>query len=667
MLIITPQGTGAPTCHSEREFLRVMADQPGLYLANVNVPNSTAPGAFTREVDGVMLMPDGIYTVEVKGIRARGTLHAPRLDAWTIVDGTRSVPLRGRPHAQALTHSKYLASFLKDTGVAPGWIRAVLALVGDDLALPEDAEVLVTDNVYVVLARPGVGQVIRQHVAGAISQRELSVELVHTILTAFGCVDSAPDTATLVAEGFRTEAAIAAEIEHKRDQVRAEYLAAATTSTGTGTYAAEPEVAALPVAAAPSSTEWKITADRFAASVALDPDLTETGTIVAGVPMHRRLVSYAERKGVDLADVAAVVNDPREVLGDSNDATLVYCGADHAVSVRTLDGLALFYKPVALARAERQGAQVGGLEITARAARQAINQFDLPLEAVARMVTAPQERWWVAGTTDIAHARGEFVAVTSGHMGPVLYVQTRAMAVQRAHAKDAAEKEPVVADTVLEGVTIRATAVGWCNRRSVPLQSLVDTVNRPAQTWAGHSPNMEVRAGDAYAVLLDVAAQAVVAVMSPAEAVEYRDGIVKEGVRLSGRCVFLARRRKVSADEVIAAYRQPVLVARAPGACQTVYVGGSLAVIVEDGTSTVVDFTYAAHARAMIDRQELIPLGPTATSAGPAAAPVFAGATAAGEVPSPLTMASAAHRRRSRQPSVVAPSPLVMPGHRRSA
>lgn len=645
MIIVKPEGS-SPCCRSEREFMRAIHDHPGVYIANVNIPNSTNPGAFTREVDGVMLTPGGIYTVEVKGLRATGELHTPRMDGWTVGDGETAVPLMGRPHSQALAHSKYLASFLKDTGVTPGWVRAVLAIVGEGITLPEDAPVHVIDNVYVVISQPGVGDMLREHVGGTISQRELSVEMVQTILTTFECVTGAPTKEELLTAGFRAEATIADEVEERRRQVREEHLAA-TTGLPVRTAASEQSTART-IADGPTSVEWKITTERYAAAVALDEELTETGAVVDGVAIHRRMVAYAERKGLPLTEVAAVVNNPVEILGDTTESNLIYCGAECAVSVRTLDGLAMFYKTVEHAKAERYGTVVAGVEISARAAKQAINQFRLSLEALARAASDPEESWWVSGTTDVAHARGEFVVVTSGPTGPVLYVQTRAMAVFRAAPKKPDPRSTTTSeDVVVDGLTIRAAAVGWYTRRQVSVDSIVEAALRPVAVWAGHSENMEVRCGPANAVLLDTATQTVVAVMSSAEAIEYRDGVVKGDVRLSGRCVFLAKRRKVSVDGLIAAFRTPHLIARVPGSTQSVYVGAELAVTVEDDGATIADFTFAAHAQTMIVRGELVPvdLGPLAGAPvrlvpESPRAPVAALTVPASAVPSPLRLAA---------------------------
>lgn len=672
MIIVKPDGA-APCHRSEREFLRAIHDHPGVYLANLHVPNSIAPGAFTREVDGVMLTPHGIYTCEVKGVRATGDLRTPRMDAWSIGDGPTRVTMQGRPHAQALAHSKYLASFLKEAGAAPGWITAVLAIVGDGITLPDEVPVHVTDNVHVVLSQPGVVDLLRAHTSPTGSQREVSVELVQRILSAFECTDAAPDLDALMVEGFRTDAQIEAEVQQRRDQARAEHLAAAAqrepaaVATGspdqsqtTGSAATEaPDACGLgEVAQHPSTAEWRITSERYAATVALDEELSETGAFVDGVPMHRRLLTYAARKNVALSEVAAVVNDPDEVLGGPEDANLIYCGGDFAVSVRNMDGLALFYKPVTEARAERDGVTLNGVQISARAAKHATNQFNLSLDAVTRIVTAPEERWWVPGTTDIAHARGDFVAVTSGHHGQVQYLQTRAMAVSRAQPKDANPTEESTpagdVDTVVGDLTIRASAVGWCNRRKVDLSTIAETAAHPSGVWPGHSENMEVRSGATYAVLFDKDTASVVAVMSPEEAIDYRDGIVKDGVRISGRCLFLSKRRKVSIDDLVTAYRAPGTIARQPGVGSSVYIGAEIAVTVCDDGNVLTDFTFAGHARALIRRGELVDLTPateTETEVSPS-----------GSVPQPVPT----------RPTVVplhaprAPSPAMLDAARRT-
>lgn len=604
MIIVTPVGA-TESVRSERIFQSHIKDTSGVLLANVNVPNSAVPGAFTREVDGVAITPSGIFTVEVKGLRARGVLHPSRMDAWTVVDGDLSVPMMGRPHAQALTHSKYLASFLKDTGVVSGWVQAVLAIVGDGIVLPDEAETMTVDNVHVVISRPGVGEVLREQVISPVAgQQEISVEAAQILLGVFECTTSGPTLADLLGEGFRTEQVIGEELEIKRQQARAEFLACApavceTPSTGSD------EHMDVSVLDAPSASEWRATAERFEQVTNLDAELTEVGAFVEEVAMHRRLVSYAARKDVDLSVVASVVTSPEEVWGDESDSNRVFCGQGYAVSVRTLDGLALYFKEYAVAHAEINGVTVGGVEITARAAKAALGHMDLSLEAVARVVSMPQERWWIPGTTDVAHARGDIVAVTSGPNGPVLYVQSRALAVARSVPKPVPE-EPKVTDMLAGEFTLRASAVNWCHRRRVDVAEIAAVVLKPTHVWAGHSENMEVRCGEAHAVLVDTASSEVVAVMTAAEAVEYRDGIVRDGVRLSGRCLFLVRRRKRPVEDLVAAVNRPELVARAAGAAESVYVGATVAVMVCDTSGAILDFTYADHARARVARGELM-------------------------------------------------------------
>lgn len=604
MIIVTPVGA-TESVRSERIFQSHIKDAAGVLLTNVNVPNSAASGAFTREVDGVAITPSGIFTVEVKGLRARGTLQPSRMDAWTVVDGDLSVPMMGRPHAQALTHSKYLASFLKDAGVVSGWVQAVLVIVGDGIVLPDAVETLTFDNVHVVVSRPGVGEVLNEQVISpVVGQQEISVEAAQALLGVFECTTSGPTLADLLGEGFRTEQVIGEELEIKRQQARAEFLACAPAVSET-TAAGSDESADISVLDAPSVSEWRATAERFEQVTAVDAELTEVGAFVDGVALHRRLVSYAARKDVDLSIVASVVISPEEVWGDESDSNRVFCGHGYAVSVRTLDGLALYFKEYAIAHAEINGVTVDGVEITARAAKAALGHMDLSLEAVARVVSMPQERWWIPGTTDVAHARGDIVAVTSGPNGPVLYVQSRALAVARSVPKPIPE-EPKVTDMLAGEFTLRASAVNWCHRRRVDVAEIAAVILKPAHVWAGHSENMEVRCGEAHAVLVDTESSEVVAVMTAAEAVEYRDGIVRDGVRLSGRCLFLVRRRKRPVEDLVAAVNRPELVARAAGAVESVYVGTTVAVMVCDTSGAILDFTYADHARARVARGELM-------------------------------------------------------------
>lgn len=606
MIIVTPVGAPEP-CASERTFLSHVREHTGVLLCNVNVPNSAAPGSFTREVDGVMITPRGIFTTEVKGLAARGVLRPSRMDAWAVVDGAVVTPMKGRPHAQALTHSKYLASFLKDTGVTAGWVQAVLVIAGD-VSLPDDVATMVFDNVQVVVSRPGVGDLLGEQSSITGGQQEMSVESVLRLLEVFECTESGPNAEALLAEGFRTDADIEAELEARRRQVREEFLSsvpAHATSTETPAIADDhPPLAGVPVLDAPSTSEWRATAERFAAVTAFDAELTDVGAFVDEVPMHRRLVKYALRKGIDLATVAAVVNTPDEVWGEEDASVRIFCGSDMAVSVRTLDGLAMHFKDLAVAHAETNGAVVGGVEITARAAKAALSHMDLSLEAVARVVTMPQERWFITGTTDVAHARGDVVAVTSGQNGPVIAVQSRAVAVARSAPKPV--EEPKVVEVQAGGFTVSASAVNWCRRRRVDLSVIAEVATAPQQVWAGHSPNREVRCGTAYAVLVDVETHEIVSVMIAEEALEYRNGIVQDGVSISGRCLFLARRRKRPVEDLVDAVLRPRMVARAPGAGETVYIGASTAVKMCDETGAALDFTYAEHARSQVAHGELI-------------------------------------------------------------
>lgn len=639
MIIVSPVGAADP-CASERTFISHIKNHTGVLLCNVNVPNSATPGAFTREVDGVMLTPRGIFTVEVKGLRARGVLRPSRMDAWAVVDGDVVIPMMGRPHAQALTHSKYLASFLKDTGVTAGWVQAVLVLAGDGVSLPEDAETLVFDNVQIVVSRPGVGALFGEQSSITASQQEMSVEAVQRLLEVFECTESGPDAAALLAEGFRTEATIEEELEARRRQVREEFLSsvpahAAPGEAIPGTENAEASpVTGVPVLDAPSTSEWRATAQRYAAVMDFDAELTDVGAFVDEVPMHRRLVKYATRKGIDLATVAAVVTAPDEVWGEEDASVRIFCGADMAVSVRTLDGLAMHFKDLSVAHAENYGAIVGGVEITARAAKAALSHMDLSLEAVARVVTMPQERWFISGTTDVAHARGDVVAVTSGQSGPVIAVQSRAVAVARSAPKPV--PEPKIVEVQAGGFTVGASAVNWCRRRRVELSVIAEIATAPEHVWAGHSPNREVRCGATHAVLVDVETNEIVSVMTAEEALEYRNGVVHDGVTISGRCLFLSRRRKRPIEDLVEAVLHPTMVARVPGASESVYIGAASAVKVCDETGAALDFTYAEHARSQVARGELIAvdlsegsLSPVPSAGSPASTPDHGASVAA--------------------------------------
>lgn len=668
MIIVSPVGAPDP-CASERTFLSHIRDHCGVLLCNVNVPNSGAPGAFTREVDGVVLTPRGIFTVEVKGVRARGVLRPSRMDAWAVVDGERGdlvTPMMGRPHTQALTHSKYLASFLKDSHVVTGWVQAVLVIAGDSVTLPEDASSLMFDNVQVVLSRPGVGDLLGEQSTINASQSEVSAETAMRLLAAFECVESGPDMEALLSEGFRTDAAIEEELEARRQQVREEFLSSVPV------HAASPAVdeaeavvlAGVPVLDAPSTSEWRATAERYADVTDFDAELTEVGAFVDGVAMHRRLVGYANRKGIDLSTVAAVVNSPAEVWGEDDVAVRMFCSSDMAVSVRTLDGVAMHFKDLWVAHAETNGATVGGVEISARAAKTALSHMDLTLDAVARVVTMPQERWFISGTADVAHARGDVVAVTAGQNGPVVAVQSRAVAVARSAPKPV--EEPKIVDMLVGEFTLGAPMVGFCQRRRVELSVIAQAVLEPEHSWPGHSPNREVRCGPTHAVLVDVDSKEIVSVMTVEEAVEYRDGIVQDGITISGRCLFLARRRKRPIEHLVEAVTQPLMVARAPGAGESIYVGEVVAVKVCDETGAALDFTYAEHARSQVSRGELIEV----VGAGSGGADNAACEAVVPHKPSPAMFAAMAGVTRMRSAveavpvpveAVVAETPVVVP------
>lgn len=642
MIIIKPEGS-PPCAASEREFMRAISATPGVYVANFNLPNSPTPGSRTREVDGILFTSHGITTVEVKGIHARGELSTPRMDSWAVIDGDHKHVIPGRPHSQALTHSKYLATFLRESAINVGWVRAALALVAPNLTLPpSDLPYHLIDNVYVVHTTPDVVSVLESDYLATGMFREISIETVQAILAAFECYELAPTAEELAAQGFRTEAVIASDVEDLRAQVRAEFLAASTNltvaveadpETGATTSddapseapdgtpattlagdAAAPDAAegegagrAAPTAILdePTATEWSVTVERFSHVTTLDPELTEVGAVVNGVAVHKRLVSYARRHDLPLDTFAAIVTDPVEVLGDDDDEYQTFCGETHAVSVRTLDGLAMFYKPADLARAMRSGTIVDGVAMTARAVRSAANQMEISLEAVARIVNDAEERWWVSGTTNVAHARGDIVAVTAGPMGQVQYVQSRALAVHRSQPTPPPTPAPELAALTVGEFTIPVGVQNYCQSHSVSIDDVVAVLTDPVEVFSGFNDHVRVFRGETLAVLVGNEGL-VLAILSPKQALEYRDGVVHSNVRISGRCVYLARRRGVELDALVAAVLEPTTIARALGTNESVYIGSERAVTVSDGDGVIVDFNSVRAARAMVERGTLV-------------------------------------------------------------
>jgi hypothetical protein len=181
---------GGTPKRSERQLRDACRNLPGILVLNAIV--NGAHGR-VRELDGVIITPTGVFSVEVKGTQLTGTVSTDANRAWTIggteADFYGSGPDSSNPLRQARTGAQALAALLRDQKVEAGFVASVVAIAGNSLTLAPhlvgDTHVVTTRDIHTALASG--------------KSRPLTVETVTAVCAALG-VDV--PTAAILDEGF---------------------------------------------------------------------------------------------------------------------------------------------------------------------------------------------------------------------------------------------------------------------------------------------------------------------------------------------------------------------------------------------------------------------------------------------------------------------------------
>ncbi len=115
---------GAPRTDGEQELLGLPWPQGWLVVGGLQVVDSNR----TREVDALVIAPNGLVVIEHKEVRRGGTLRFA-VNGPPLLDGAPVAHLTGAL-AQARLPAQILASTLSEAGIVAGFVAAVLALGG---------------------------------------------------------------------------------------------------------------------------------------------------------------------------------------------------------------------------------------------------------------------------------------------------------------------------------------------------------------------------------------------------------------------------------------------------------------------------------------------------------------------------------------------------------
>src|SRR5664280_2409177 len=174
---------------SERELAELLKPVAGVLLLNLKPPVPR-----TREIDGVLICPHGVFTMEVKHSWRTGTLLPNANSAWK-VDG-QPEPQLGNPTDQARVQAQVIGPLLRGAVGAVGYVRALVLVTGDvtlDSAAPKTLPIEVCTHAT-------VAAVVEQ---GSRTRSELlSSGDVNLLFGALGLHQSAPTLSELTAEGF---------------------------------------------------------------------------------------------------------------------------------------------------------------------------------------------------------------------------------------------------------------------------------------------------------------------------------------------------------------------------------------------------------------------------------------------------------------------------------
>lgn len=133
----------------ERAFVAHQRGKDGIALVNFMVGGG-GPRKPGREVDVILILPHGIFSVEVKYTTAVGELDSPLNDSWSVGEITTPFSSRSRtPAAQADQAAKILASALESKDWPKDYITPIVAIHGK-VTIPEKARWVGTVGVSTV-------------------------------------------------------------------------------------------------------------------------------------------------------------------------------------------------------------------------------------------------------------------------------------------------------------------------------------------------------------------------------------------------------------------------------------------------------------------------------------------------------------------------------------
>lgn len=142
MLIISVAKSNGPEAASQR----ALASMPGVFVANVKIPLDNGR---TREVDGIVLSPTGIFVIEAKGFKANtpasGPLEVPFNGPWSI--GGLTAEFHGgddTPATQARKSAQTLAGFLRRETTVKQFVSAAVSITAPEATMAK-GPVLVGD------------------------------------------------------------------------------------------------------------------------------------------------------------------------------------------------------------------------------------------------------------------------------------------------------------------------------------------------------------------------------------------------------------------------------------------------------------------------------------------------------------------------------------------
>lgn len=178
----------------ERAFVAHQQGKDGVCLVNFTVGGG-GPRKPGREVDVIVILPRGIFAVEVKTTTAKGELSAPANDLWSVGSIIQPFSTRNQsPAAQVDVSTKILASVLTSKEWPKSYVTPVVAINGP-VRVPGDVQWAGTVGVTIIenfdlLTRQAKGRLIHaKHVAPMLEMLGVARR-------------NLPNISTLLGEGF---------------------------------------------------------------------------------------------------------------------------------------------------------------------------------------------------------------------------------------------------------------------------------------------------------------------------------------------------------------------------------------------------------------------------------------------------------------------------------